>query len=125
VRLIATAISSSAWRRTGASAGGSRQVLMKKENWPELTFLTSVFPVELPGIEPDALPGLLACELRFRYVSFQFSPARYLRFPSRVLTASRVGVSNSSPSGACPDRRVGTCTIRPNGLEVVCVVGLA
>jgi hypothetical protein len=27
-------------------------MLMKKENWPELTFLTSVFFVELPGIEP-------------------------------------------------------------------------
>jgi hypothetical protein len=33
--------------------------------------------VELPQIETDALPGLLACELRFRDVSFQFSPARY------------------------------------------------
>jgi hypothetical protein len=45
--------------------------------------------VELPGIEPDALPGLLPSELLFRYISFQFSPARYLRLRSRVLTASR------------------------------------
>ena len=47
------------------------------------------FLVELPGIEPDALPGLLPSELPFRSVSFRFSPARYLRFRSRVLTASR------------------------------------
>ncbi len=37
------------------------------------------FLVELPGIEPAALPGLLPCELLFRYVSFRFSPVRYLR----------------------------------------------
>lgn len=47
-------------------------------------------PVELPGIEPEALPGLLESELRFRYVSFRFSPVRYLRFCFRVLTASRL-----------------------------------
>ncbi len=45
--------------------------------------------VELPGIEPDALPGLLPPELGFGCVSFQFSSTRYLRFRSRVLTASR------------------------------------
>jgi hypothetical protein len=28
--------------------------------------------VELPGIEPDGLPGLLASELVLRYVSFRF-----------------------------------------------------
>jgi len=50
--------------------------------------LTSVLFVELPGIEPDALPGLLPYELRFRSVSVPFSPVRYLRFRSRVLTAS-------------------------------------
>jgi hypothetical protein len=38
VRLIATAISSSAWRRTGASADGSRQVLMKKKTGQSLRF---------------------------------------------------------------------------------------
>ena len=48
--------------------------------------------VELPGIEPESLPGVLHSELRFRYISFQFSPIRYLRFCSRVLTASRVGI---------------------------------
>jgi hypothetical protein len=29
-----------------------RKMLMKKENWPELTALTSIFSVELPRIEP-------------------------------------------------------------------------
>jgi hypothetical protein len=47
------------------------------------------FVVELPGIEPDALPGNMPSELLFRYVSVRYSPARYLRFRSRVLTASR------------------------------------
>jgi len=28
-------------------------MLMGKENWPGLVFLTSIFSVELPGIEPD------------------------------------------------------------------------
>ena len=46
--------------------------------------------VELPGIEPAALPGLLPSELPVRDVSFRFNTARYLRFLSRVLTASRV-----------------------------------
>jgi hypothetical protein len=36
--------------------------------------------VELPGIEPDVLPGLLRCELRFRSASVRFSTSRYLRF---------------------------------------------
>jgi hypothetical protein len=39
--------------------------------------------------------------------SFRFGPVQYPSLPAvcfRVLTASRVGVSNSSPSGACPDR---------------------
>jgi hypothetical protein len=58
-------------------------MLMKKENWPELVALASIFSVELPGIEPDALPGLLPSELLFRYVSFRFVPARYLRFRFR------------------------------------------
>jgi hypothetical protein len=47
------------------------------------------------GIEPDALPGLLLPEMPFRYVSFPFSPVRYLRFRSRVLTASRAGTDLS------------------------------
>jgi hypothetical protein len=48
-----------------------------------------VFSVELPGIEPDALPGNLPAELSVRSVSFRFSTSRYLRFRFRVLTASR------------------------------------
>jgi hypothetical protein len=45
--------------------------------------------VELPGIEPASLPGLLPSELPIRYVSFPFSTARYLRVRFQVLTASR------------------------------------
>jgi hypothetical protein len=51
--------------------------------------LTSTFFVELPGIEPAALPGEMPLELALRYVSLRFSPSRYLRLRSRVLTASR------------------------------------
>jgi hypothetical protein len=39
--------------------------------------------VELPGIEPAALPGLLQNELRFRYAWLRFTTARYLRFRFR------------------------------------------
>jgi hypothetical protein len=52
--------------------------------------------VELPGIEPAALPGLLPSELPVRYVSFRFNTARYLRFRLRVLTASMLTIY-------CPD----------------------
>ena len=45
--------------------------------------------VELPGIQTDSLPGEMLSELQFHYVSVRFSPARYLRSGSRVLTASR------------------------------------
>jgi hypothetical protein len=45
--------------------------------------------VELPGIETDALPGNLASNLQFRYVSLQFSTSHYLRIRFRVLTESR------------------------------------
>jgi hypothetical protein len=55
-----------------------------KAEHPDLRVL-----VELPGIEPAALPGLLPSELPVRAVSFRFAPVRYLRFRSRVLTASR------------------------------------
>ena len=51
--------------------------------------LTSYFSVELPGIEPDALPGNMHSELHVRSISFRFNPSRYLRFCSRILTASR------------------------------------
>ncbi len=89
-----------------------------------LALLTRSFVVELPGIETEHLPGIMHSELVFRYVSFPFSPARYLRFRFRVLTASRAGTSCSSPPGA-PGPQTGASTIRPNALEVVCVVGLA
>ena len=48
---------------------------------------TRPFFVELPGIETDALLGKMPSELRFRSIPFRFSPARYLRVHSRVLTA--------------------------------------
>jgi hypothetical protein len=51
-----------------------------KESWPRLLALTSFSLVELPGIEPGALPVLLPSELPVRYVPFRFNPARYLRF---------------------------------------------
>jgi hypothetical protein len=62
---------------------------MKMKSWPGLAVLTSAFSVELPGIEPDALPGNMLPELPVRSVSVRFSPALYLRVRSRVLTASR------------------------------------
>jgi hypothetical protein len=59
--------------------------------------------VELRGFEPPRLPGKTPVYLRFRSVSFQFSPARYLRFCSRVLTASRAIITNTRPgSGRDP-----------------------
>ncbi len=47
------------------------------------------------GLEPPRLPGKTPVYLRFRSVSFQFSPARYLRFCFRVLTASRAVASGT------------------------------
>jgi hypothetical protein len=38
------------------------------------------FFLELPGIEPAALPGDMHYELQLRSVSFRFGPAHYLRF---------------------------------------------
>ena len=80
---------------TGAS--GRRFIASKLGNF---VYLTSTFSVELPGIEPDALPGLLSFQLQFRYVSFRFVTVRYLRLRSRVLTASRVGVLLAVRCGA-------------------------
>jgi hypothetical protein len=57
--------------------------LRRKRTWSELVALTSIFRVELPGIEPDSLPGLLPSELLLRYVPFRFVSARYLRFRLR------------------------------------------
>ena len=45
--------------------------------------------MELPGIEPDGLPGNTPSELPVHFVSFRFSPARCLRIRFRVLTTSR------------------------------------
>jgi hypothetical protein len=65
--------------------------------------LTSFPCVELPGIEPELLPGKMHSGLLFRYVSFPFSPARYLRFRFRVLTASRVVAHRASFPDRLPD----------------------
>jgi hypothetical protein len=54
--------------------------LDEKESWPRLLALTSFFFVELPGIEPAALAGILPSELQVHYVPFRFGPVRYLRF---------------------------------------------
>ena len=69
--------------------GSPYRPVPKKKTRPELVALTSIFSVELPGIEPVALPGLLPAELQFHSASFRFSPARHLSFHSRGLTASR------------------------------------
>jgi hypothetical protein len=41
--------------------------------------LTCFFSVELPGIEPAALPGKNSSDLPIRSLWFRFSPAGYLR----------------------------------------------
>jgi hypothetical protein len=53
--------------------------------------------VELPGIEPELLPGILPSGQQFHYVSVRFGPARYLRFRSRVLTPSRAVTYRREP----------------------------
>ena len=57
--------------------------------------MTSEYSVELPGIEPLPDQAIGSSELQVHSISFRFSPARYLRVRSRVLTASRV-----TPKGA-------------------------
>jgi hypothetical protein len=79
--------------------------LMEKENSPELSALASYLSVELPGIETDALPGVLASDLPVRSISVQFSPARYLRLCLRVLTASRP-VNQVAPSETTSESRL-------------------
>jgi hypothetical protein len=54
--------------------------------------ISAALLVELPGIEPDALPRLLAVALPVCSRSVRFSTARYLRFRFRVLTASRLTI---------------------------------
>jgi hypothetical protein len=73
---------------------------MKMKTGQIPTSLTSGFSVELPGIEPDALPGKTAADLQFHSVSFRFSPAHYLRIRFRVLTASRVIVGQLPVRGS-------------------------
>ena len=51
-------------------------MLMKAKTGQSSMVLASYFSVELPGIEPDALPGLLPFELQVRSVSFRFVPVR-------------------------------------------------
>ena len=46
--------------------------------------------VELRGFEPLRLPAEIQFDLQVRSISVRFSPAGYLRFCFRVLTASRV-----------------------------------
>jgi hypothetical protein len=65
------------------------------------------FAVELKGFEPPPLPAEIPPALQVRFISFQFVPARYLRFCFRVLTASRerFGHGNdqmSRPTGNSP-----------------------
>jgi hypothetical protein len=55
--------------------------------------------VELWGIEPPPLPAEMRPELPFRSVPVRFDPIHYLRFRSRVLTASRAVSLGQSPTG--------------------------
>ena len=71
--------------------------------------LTSIFSVELPGIEPDALPGRMPSKLRFRSVSVRFVPVRYLRFRFRVLIMKRSGSSKRRGS------RLAAAKLAPRG----------
>ena len=81
------------------SPGPNRRLLNadESENRLEVIALTSRFPVELPGIEPDALPGNLPPELPVRSISVQFSTSGYLRFRPGVLTASRAVTTRGVP----------------------------
>jgi len=62
--------------------------------------VTCTSSVELPGIEPDGLPGLLPSELPAHSDSFRFVPVGYLRFSSQALTASRAGRPAARDSGS-------------------------
>src|SRR5271169_6860216 len=80
--------------------------------------MTCCFSVELPGIEPDDLPGLLPSELPVRSVSFRFGPLRYLRFRFRALTPSRAATNrmcspHSCPPFPTPHREVPGCLLFP------------
>jgi hypothetical protein len=82
----------------------------------------SAFSVELPGIEPVSLPGDLRSDLQFRFISFQFSTSHYLRFRSRVLTASRA-VTYRIDLSSCPvelARGVGGMVRQPTATSCRC-----
>ena len=80
--------------------------------------------VELPGIEPASLPGNMPSELPVRSVSVRFSPARYLGFCSRVLTASRAVPATiehrAAGRGDAARAGMGTCE-RPYALPMAVV----
>ena len=80
--------------RTGRSRSTARP--QGDRTTPSPTKPGHTFSVELPGIEPELLLGKIHSELLFRSVWFRFSPARYLRFRFRVLTASMLTIY-------CPD----------------------
>jgi hypothetical protein len=62
------------------------------------------FPGGAKGIRTPPSAAEILLDLQFRCVSFRFSPARYLRLRSRVLTASRrrtTGVAVEKPRQPC------------------------
>jgi hypothetical protein len=63
------------------------------------------------GNQPERLPGFLPFDLSVRFVSFRFSPVRYLRFRFQVLTASR----GHLPSGSYRFHKAER--LRPAGLD--------
>jgi hypothetical protein len=73
------------------TSGDSRRTAVRDIDSPAASASCSpgTSHVELRGLEPPLLTGKIAAYLRFRSNAFRFSPARYLPFRSRVLTASR------------------------------------
>jgi len=57
--------------------------------------------VELRRLEPLSLPAEIHSDLQVHFVSFLLEPARYLRFRSRVLTASRPLSPSALRLGCC------------------------
>lgn len=86
--------------------------------------MTCIFSVELPGSETDALPGITSPELPLRSVSIRFSPARYLRFHSRALTAAR-GVHSIGCASAQRSNRRRALESEPRRDASFTVTGLA